>query len=151
MGSVENERSRSLDLVGFCLRRDCTDLRVSHLTPGPASLNLLGTALLVHQLYRWTEDRAAGFTWKIPVLLWIWSQLDPEAWVGPVILVLFAASWVGLRGNEPDDDPPKSKNLWKLTGAGCWPGSFTRCTTTCCFLDHGVSNRIPGTAGLQVF
>ena len=89
-----------------------------HLTPGPASLNLLGTALLVHQLYRWTEDRAAGFTWKIPALLWIWSQLDPEAWVGPVILVLFAASWVGLRGNEPDDDPQKSKNLWKLTGAG---------------------------------
>lgn len=89
-----------------------------HLTPGPASLNLLGTALLIHQLYCWTEDRSAGFTWKIPALLWIWSQLDSEAWVGPVILVLFAASWVGLRGSEPDDDPQKARNLGKLTGAG---------------------------------
>lgn len=89
-----------------------------HLTPGPASINLLGVALLIHQLHRWSEDRSAGFSLRIPALLWVWSQLDPEAWVGPAILVLFAASWVGLRGTEPNDDPQKSKSLWKITGAG---------------------------------
>jgi tetratricopeptide (TPR) repeat protein len=89
-----------------------------HLTPGPASIQLLGTALLLLQLYRWSEDRSGGFTWRIPAILWVWSQLDPEAWVGPAILVLFAASWIGLRGSEEGDDPQKTKNLGKLTGAG---------------------------------
>lgn len=89
-----------------------------HLTPGPASINLLGTALLIYQLHRWTEDRTGGLTWRIPAILWVWSQLDPEAWVGPVILILFGLSWVGLRGTEPDDDPSRIKNLWKLIGAG---------------------------------
>ncbi len=87
------------------------------LIPGPTGITLLGVSLVVFQLHRWSEKRTAGFVWQIPATVWVWSQLDPRAWVGGVIVFLYALSWVGLRGFEQGDAPDKLKNLWKITGA----------------------------------
>ena len=87
------------------------------LIPGPTGIALLGVALVVYQLHKWSEDRSAGWNWQLPVTIWLWSQLDPRAWLGVAIVVLYALSWVGLRGTEEGDTPDKTKNLWKLAGA----------------------------------
>ncbi len=87
------------------------------LTPGPTGLTLLGVALVVFWLHRWSENRSAGFLWQLPATIFVWSQLDPRAWLGAVIVLLYSLSWVGLRGDEAGDAPDKLKHLWKITGA----------------------------------
>lgn len=87
------------------------------LIPGPTGISLLGVSLVVFLLYRWSEDRQAGFTWQIPATMWVWSQLDSRAWLGSTIILLYAISWFGLRGFEVGDASGKLKNLWKITGA----------------------------------
>ena len=87
------------------------------LIPGPTGITLLGVVLVMFQLQRWSEDRSARFHWQLPVTIWLWSQLDPRAWLGAVVVLLYALSWVGLRGKKEDDAPDQAKQLWKLTGA----------------------------------
>ncbi len=87
------------------------------LVPGPAGITLLGVSLLVYLLYEWSEDKNAGFSWTLPTTLWFWSQLDPRAWIGALIVLLYALGWVGLRGTKEGEAPDKSKQLWKVTAA----------------------------------
>lgn len=86
------------------------------LTPGPTGLTLLGVTLICWQLHRWGEDAAAGMTWRIPALVWIWAQLDTRGWVGAALVLTYAASWIGLRGVENEDAPGKSSALAKMAG-----------------------------------
>lgn len=86
------------------------------LTPGPTGVTLLGTAAVVYQLFRWSEQNAGSFSWSIPITMFLWSQLDPRSWVGVVLIVLYTLSWVLLRGSEPNDPPNTTKNLWKIVG-----------------------------------
>ena len=87
------------------------------LVPGPTGITLLGVSLVVFLLYRWSEDGSAGFVWQIPATVWVWSQLDSRAWLGAAIVLLYALSWIGLRGFEEGDAPDKAKHLGKITGA----------------------------------
>ena len=85
------------------------------LIPGPTGLTLLGVTLVVWQLHRRAQNRSAGFEWQIPVTILVWSQLDPRAWLGAVIVLAYALSWVGLRGVEAGDSPDEVKSLGKIT------------------------------------
>ena len=87
------------------------------LIPGPTGFTLLGVAMVMFWLHRWSEDRSSQFLWQIPATVFVWSQLDPRAWIGALIVLLYALSWVGLRGFEDGDAPDTQKRLWKVTGA----------------------------------
>ena len=87
------------------------------LVPGPTGITLLGVTVVTCLLYQWSEDRSERFPWALPVTMWFWSQLDPRAYIGAMIVLLYALGWVGLRGKVDGESPGKTKRLWKITGA----------------------------------
>lgn len=87
------------------------------LVPGPTGITLLGVTLVSYWLYRWSEDRSERFPWALPITIWLWSQLDPRAYIGAMIVLLYALGWAGLRGKREGDTPDQSKRLWKIAGA----------------------------------
>lgn len=59
-----------------------------HWTARPEIVTLLGTALTMYWLHRWTEGDIA-VRWKIPACLAIWVNLDPFGFVGLMLVTLF--------------------------------------------------------------
>ena len=87
------------------------------LVPGPTGITLLGVTLVAYWLNQWSEDHSVRFPWALPVTIWLWSQLDPRAYIGAMIVLLYTLGWTGLRGKRDGDAPDRSKRLWKITGA----------------------------------
>ncbi|MBX3440309.1 MAG: hypothetical protein KF861_22660, partial [Planctomycetaceae bacterium] len=71
------------------------------LTAVPHIVTLLGTALTLRLLYRWQGD-ASQSLWPLVAVFVLWANLDSRAWIGGVIVVLFAlGTWLDqLRGRR---------------------------------------------------
>lgn len=53
-------------------------------------MTLLGMVLLLKQLHLHREGLSTGLTWKLPLLIAVWCNLDPRAWLGALTVVLYA-------------------------------------------------------------
>lgn len=87
------------------------------LTMQPALITLLGTAVVLWILYDWrlTEGRSTKRLWWLVPALLVWSNLDSHAYLGVVLLVLFA---IGERlSGRPGDASSSPPRLWPIIGA----------------------------------
>lgn len=82
---------------------------------------LLGLAITLLLLHRHTEGAATGLAWKLPVVIVVWCNCDPRAYLGVIAILLFAAgshvrkSLAEKAGDPPGGDP---STLWKAAGFG---------------------------------
>ena len=77
---------------------------------------LLGLSMVMLLLHWHSEGTTPGLHWKLPVLLVVWANCDPRAYLGVIAITLFAAGF-SLRkrlaknaGNPPGAD---ASTLWK--------------------------------------
>lgn len=69
------------------------------LMPMTELMTLLGMTLLLKLLHQHREGTASGLLWKLPLLIAVWCNLDTRAWIGALVVVLYAVGW-GLRGRR---------------------------------------------------
>ncbi len=62
----------------------------------PELITLLGTTALLWSLIQFERADIARLPfWSIPAGLWVWTQLDPRAWIGGCLLLLYAlGQWI---------------------------------------------------------
>lgn len=79
-------------------------------------VTLFGMSLTLLMLHRHSENTASGLQWKLPVLIVIWANCDPRAYLGVFAILLFALG-SSLRKSlaEKAGDPPgcDASVLWK--------------------------------------
>ena len=63
---------------------------VSDLMPITDLVTLLGLVILLRMLHSAFDGNTHGFIWKAALLLVIWSNMDPHAWLGVAGLFLFS-------------------------------------------------------------
>lgn len=88
--------------------------------PLPALVTLLGAAWFVKQLVAWSDSREPRRLWGLLVALVIWSNLDPQAYIGWLILAAYGAGTVlahQLKRIEPLSAEAK-KSLGIAVGGG---------------------------------
>lgn len=80
---------------------------------------LLGLSIVLLLLHKHTEGTVTGLHWKLPVVLLVWANCDPRAYMGVMAIVLFAAGF-SLRKTlaEKAGNPPGAEAvvLWKAGG-----------------------------------
>lgn len=90
------------------------------LQPGQGSVTLLGLSLLGLLLLGQQQRSITGLTWKLPLLMFLWSNSDPRAFLG-LLLLLGWAIGAALRP-QPKIDSGESttpvENPWTLCGLG---------------------------------
>lgn len=89
--------------------------------PGTQLVTLLGVVLLLRWLHQWQEGSARGLTWKIPATVAVWCNLDTHAWVGVLIVVLFALGQtirqrIAVRRSMTRDAEGSPDSLWLTAG-----------------------------------
>lgn len=57
----------------------------------PQLITLLGTAWMLRGLHRWSQSGKAAELWCLVVSLAVWSNLDPRAFIGWLVLVAYLA------------------------------------------------------------
>lgn len=90
------------------------------LTAQPALMTLLGTALVLWILHEWQLPGArTKRLWLLVPLLFVWSNFDPRAFIGVLLLVLYASgdSLGSLTGFSVERPAGARKQLWMVTGA----------------------------------
>lgn len=70
-------------------------------TARPELVTILGIAATLWLLVRWQERGPSNILWGLPVLFFVWSNLDPRMFLGMALVLLFAAGlWVdSMRSN----------------------------------------------------
>ncbi len=58
--------------------------------PAHELITILGMALLMQFIAGHRLGQGAGLLWKLPALFVVWCNLDPRAWVGVFVVVLYA-------------------------------------------------------------
>lgn len=92
----------------------------SRLTAQPVLVTLLGTTLVLWLLHRWQQPETKKSTlWMLVPLFVLWCNFDPRAFLGLVLLVLYAlgdslGSWLQFPTTHSASD---RKQLWVVTGA----------------------------------
>lgn len=80
---------------------------------------LVGMVLALRMLHRVHEGESTGLTWKFPLLIIVWANCDPRAYLG-VIAVLLYSIGVAMRqsGVVRDDSEVRVsvRALWGVTG-----------------------------------
>ena len=59
--------------------------------PVPELITILGITLTMGLLFQHRQGQASGLTWKLPLLIAVWCNLDPRAWVGAGVIAAYAA------------------------------------------------------------
>ncbi|MCP4173561.1 MAG: hypothetical protein GY758_22635 [Fuerstiella sp.] len=82
-------------------------------------VTLVGMVLVLLHLHRYSEGRATGTYWKIPLLVAVWANFDSHAYIGIFAVVLFAAGLqickvMAERSGEAPGVSPAS--LWMSAG-----------------------------------
>ena len=85
----------------------------SDLMPITDLATLLGLILLLRFLHTAHSGMASGLIWKVPILMVVWANMDPRAWLGIVALLLFS---VGRSFSREQDSSPDTQPLWAITG-----------------------------------
>lgn len=84
----------------------------SDLIPITDLATLLFLVILLRWLHQHFEGLATGLQWKIPVLIAVWANFDPRAWLGVVAVAAFAAGTsISRRENTVPDSP---RSLWPI-------------------------------------
>jgi len=84
----------------------------------PELITLLGTAWMLRGLVNWSQSGDPRILWCLAGSLVVWSNLDPRAFIGWLILAAYAAgSWVANRGRD-DTSRASMKDLGKAVGIG---------------------------------
>jgi tetratricopeptide (TPR) repeat protein len=94
-----------------------------HLMPSTELMTLLGVVLVLRWLHRYQEGTVQGLAWKIPALIAVWCNLDPHAWIGPVIVVLYAVGEalrqrIAARETGTIDSVGNGESLWLVGAVG---------------------------------
>lgn len=86
------------------------------LTATPHLVTLLGVAWTLWLLYRWQWDESTSL-WPLVGLFVLWANLDSRAWIGGVILLLFAlGTWIdGFRNFPAEERKPLAKTVGLVT------------------------------------
>ena len=78
-------------------------------------VTLLGMVILLGLLHQHREGKASGLMWKLPVLIAVWCNLDPRAWIGAFAAVLYAGGMLlasrRSASNEPADGQPLPEGI----------------------------------------
>ena len=61
----------------------------SDFVPLPELVTMLGMTITMRWLYQHRMGLASGLLWKMPLLIAVWCNLDPRAWVGAFVVVLY--------------------------------------------------------------
>lgn len=80
---------------------------------------LLGLSVVLLLLHKHTEGTATGLHWKLPVLMLVWANCDPRAYLGVIAIVLFAAGFSlrkTLAGKAGEPPGAETGVLWKAGG-----------------------------------
>jgi hypothetical protein len=90
------------------------------LQPGSGVITVLGLSLLLWRLNSAHYQSTQGLLWQIPLLMCLWSNADPRAWLG----LLWLLGWaIGSTLQKPVADqstspaPPTAGLAWKVLGA----------------------------------
>lgn len=82
---------------------------------------LVGLSLILLQLHRYSDGSATGLTWKIPLIIAVWANFDPHAYMGVLAVGLFAlGSHLQRSRSKADGDGTAAETsvLWKCVGFG---------------------------------
>lgn len=87
----------------------------SDLMPVTDLMTLLGVVLMLRMLNHAFEGHDSGLMWKAPLLIALWANLDPHAWIGVIGLALFSAG--RTVASVPGDTRPgvAPGTLWAAT------------------------------------
>lgn len=70
----------------------------SDFVPLPELVTMLGMTITMRWLFQHRMGLATGLQWKLPLLIAIWCNLDPRAWVGAFVILLYMiGSLIGNR------------------------------------------------------
>lgn len=61
----------------------------SDFLPLPELVTMLGMTLTMRWLYQHRLGISTGLQWKLPLLIAVWCNFDPRAWVGTFVVVLY--------------------------------------------------------------
>lgn len=86
------------------------------LRPGSEVLTLLGLAATAYVLIRSESRPDTRALWSLPVILWLWSNLDPHAFLGLALAVCYAAG--RSIGGEEEGTAAPARTLWMASGIG---------------------------------
>ncbi len=87
----------------------------SDLMPITDLMTLLGLSILLWLLHRAYGGHSEGLVWKAPLLIAVWCNLDPHAWIGVVALLLFTVGtgFAATPGETRPSTPPGT--MWVAT------------------------------------
>lgn len=86
------------------------------LQPGTFAMTILGLAILMWLLQRWRDDPRRVPVWSLPLLFVLWSNVDPQAFLGLIVLAAFSVGTL-LTGapDRPAGTPSGIRELWLQT------------------------------------
>ena len=61
----------------------------SDFVPLPELVTMLGMTITMLWLYRHRMGICSGMQWKLPLLMAVWCNLDPRAWIGAFVVFLY--------------------------------------------------------------
>ena len=88
---------------------------VSDLIPITDMVTLLGIAVLLRMFHRLQQEEVTGLIWKIPLIIAVWANFDPHAWLGVFAVLLFTVGSTLVRRTEPTLERTHP-NLWPVAG-----------------------------------
>ncbi len=96
---------------------------------GPESITLLGLAVQLWLLHRFGLTGRPRDLWALVGVQLLWVNLDPRAWIGLLVLVLYGlGEWLGARQDRPGLGGPQQRKLyWQVTlgvGLACLLNPF---------------------------
>ncbi len=85
------------------------------LRPGPDSITVLGLAVTMYVLARSEERPETRLVWLLPVIFWLWSNLDGHVFLGLALVTAYALG--RTIGDAEVESGPETGRLWGVAGA----------------------------------
>lgn len=92
----------------------------SDFVPLPELVTMLGMTITMRWLSQHRLGIASGLTWKLPLLIAVWCNFDPRAWIGAFVVVLyifgeFVRQRIAARKSAASIEP-ESSTPWLIAG-----------------------------------